>query len=74
MARYFTSQTEFRSTYGDLTDAEFVDTLYTNVLGRPGDASGKAFWINRLANGTERAIVTLQFSQSVEFKRITHTS
>ena len=36
------------------TNADFVEALYKQVLGRNSDADGKAFWLNALANGTSR--------------------
>ena len=36
------------------TNADFVEALYKQVLGRNSDADGKAFWLNTLANGTSR--------------------
>ena len=36
------------------TNEDFVDALYQQVLGRPADADGKAFWASALANGTSR--------------------
>ena len=36
------------------TNADFVEALYQQVLGRAADADGKAFWLNTLANGTSR--------------------
>ena len=36
------------------TNADFVEALYKQVLGRNSDADGKAFWVNTLANGTSR--------------------
>ena len=36
------------------TNADFVEALYQQVLGRAADADGKAFWLNALANGTSR--------------------
>ncbi len=73
-ARYFTSRAEFRATYGSLSDAQFVDLLYRNVLCRDGETGGVAYWNDRLATGTERAVVTLLFSESAEFKGKTQTA
>ncbi len=66
----FTESPEFVSTYGDLGDAAFVDLVYQNVLGRPGDAGGRAHWIAQLGNGNEtRGSVMVRFSDSAEFKK-----
>ena len=41
------------SEYAD-TDADLVDGLYTDVLGRPADAPGRAHWLDMLRRGTPR--------------------
>ncbi len=41
------------SEYAD-TDADLVDGLYTDVLGRPSDAAGRAHWLEMLNAGTPR--------------------
>ncbi len=74
MAAHFITSEEFTATYGNLTDAQFVDRLYLNVVNRPGDARGVTFWNNQLANGMSRSEVVLHFSESPEFKTLTGTS
>ena len=39
----------------------FVENLYQNLLGRPSDAEGKAFWLNALNNGTSREDLIASF-------------
>src|SRR5690606_36335640 len=39
-SRHFAGSSEFRSTYGPLTNRQYVTRLYTDVLKRPADASG----------------------------------
>ena len=41
------------SEYAD-SDADLVDGLYTDVLGRPADPAGRAHWLEMLATGTPR--------------------
>jgi hypothetical protein len=48
------------------TDAQFVTSLYNNILHRAPDQSGLDFWTAGLANGTSRASVLTQFQNSVE--------
>ena len=55
--------------YGSLTNRQFVEMVYLNVLGRPGDESGIAYWTGRLDSGKTRGAVT-GFSESSEFKRV----
>ncbi|HEX8544794.1 MAG TPA: DUF4214 domain-containing protein [Pseudomonas sp.] len=35
-----------------LTDAEFVEKIYGNILGRASDADGAQYWLDQLADGT----------------------
>jgi len=67
----FVGSQEFQNTYGDLSDEEFVQTLYRNVLDREADARGLARWTGDLANGDSRADVVLGFSQAQEFRNST---
>lgn len=73
VSQAFDSSPEFVDTYGALTDDAFVDLVYHNVLGRPAEATGRAFWINRLASGLDRGSLMIGFSESPEFIRRTGT-
>jgi hypothetical protein len=64
IAEEFYQSPEFTQSYGPLTDRQFVDQLYFNVLGRSGDTGGVDFWGAQLASGASRASVLLGFSQS----------
>lgn len=69
MARLFLRSAEFTEAFGaidTLTDAQFVDRLYQNVLGRTGDDGGVAFWNRLLDSGTDRGAVLLEFARSGE--------
>ncbi len=70
---FFAESPEFLGRYGDLSDAQFVDQIYGNVLGRPADADGRAYWIGQLAAGVTRGQVMLAFSESNEFVTKTGT-
>lgn len=74
MARMFSGTAEFRTAYDHLDDGAFVDAIYRNVLGRPPDAEGRAFWIGRLADGLPRYGLLLFFSESSEHKARTRTA
>ncbi|GGK42104.1 TAXI family TRAP transporter solute-binding subunit [Salinarimonas ramus] len=64
----FLASREFIDLYGaDLGDTDFVSALYENVLGRPGEPEGRAFWIGYLQEGGARADVLVQFTQLPEF-------
>ncbi|MEL7156519.1 MAG: DUF4214 domain-containing protein, partial [Actinomycetota bacterium] len=43
---------EFAGTYGSLSDGEFVDLVYDNVLCRAPDDAGRAYWAGLLADGS----------------------
>jgi Domain of unknown function (DUF4214) len=66
VASSFAASLEFINHYGSLSDAAFVQQLYQNVLGRPGEAGGAQFWQNALATGTGRGGVLLGFAESPE--------
>ena len=51
------------------TNADYLDQVYADVLGRPIDPSGKAYWTNKLNKGADRGSVALQFINSTEFRR-----
>jgi hypothetical protein len=52
IASQFTYQEETRGMYAaGMSDADFVSTVYNNVLGRTGDGEGFAFWSTALARG-----------------------
>ncbi|MDQ2850729.1 MAG: DUF4214 domain-containing protein [Actinomycetota bacterium] len=66
IANGFSGSMEFQTHYAQLNNNDFVSQLYQNVLGRPGDPGGQAFWVWRLDNGATRAEVGLGFSDSGE--------
>ena len=68
----FAKAEEFSRLYGTLDDTSFVNLVYTNVLGRPADASGLTYWVDdRLAVGDSRGTVMIGFSESKEYKDFT---
>jgi hypothetical protein len=65
----FIGSAEFASLYGaTLSNAEFVDRLYQNVLHRSADAGGLEFWSQMMGQGLSRADVLVGFSDSPENK------
>ncbi|MEO0822809.1 MAG: DUF4214 domain-containing protein [Pseudomonadota bacterium] len=72
----FLASDEFESTVGDpdtLTDQELVEGLYENVLGRPGEEEGIAFWTEVLAGPAFAAENTLLAFAVSEENRATAT-
>ncbi len=67
LATFFISAPEFASTYGEPTNRGFVESMYLNVLDRPGEAEGVAFWTNALDAGlADRPQIVVGFSESAE--------
>ncbi len=67
IAAEFASSAEFELTYSSLSDGEFVDLVYRNVLGRAPDSSGRQFWVNAMSTGLSRGALMASFSESEEF-------
>ncbi len=66
---HFASANEFQDTYGRLSDREFVQLVYRNVMGRGSDASGERYWLDRLRSGTSRGQLMTSFSDSPEYRQ-----
>jgi hypothetical protein len=67
VANNFLNSPEFQSTYGNLSNENYVRQLYLNVLNREGEASGIQFHVNNLNSGAIARHDTLaQFSESPE--------
>ncbi len=72
IANSFTHSDEFVSLYGkDITDKEYIDLLYHNVLSRDADSQGEEYWIKQMQNGLDKADLLLSFSNSDEFMHLT---
>ena len=51
----FGTSGEFQARYGtNTTDQQYVDALYTNVLGRSADPGGEVAWVNYLTSLTQQ--------------------
>ncbi|GAA0603310.1 hypothetical protein GCM10009416_46220 [Craurococcus roseus] len=72
LASGFLASEEFAARFGaSADDAAFVERLYQNVLGRSGEAEGRAFWCDSLGKGGARAEVLAAFSESAEHVALT---
>lgn len=65
VANFFINSPEFKNK--NLSDEEYVKTLYRTFFGREYDQEGLDFWTGRLATGTSRAYVLNFFEYSWEF-------
>ena len=72
VASSFIASTEFNQRYGEnVSNPKYVETLYTNVLGRDYDQSGYTYWLGNLNNGLEtRYELLLGFAESAENKAL----
>lgn len=68
-AEFFVRSDEFVDRYGALGNRAFVTLIYTDVLGRPGDPDGIAFWTAQLdARRRTRGQVLIGFTESAEHR------
>tara|TARA_Y100001968_G_scaffold7276_1_gene6225 strand:+ start:4843 stop:6357 length:1515 start_codon:yes stop_codon:yes gene_type:complete len=72
VASSFLASDEFKLRYGEnVTDNQYVKTLYINVLNRELDKDGYDYWVGNLNKGTEtRYEVLLGFAESTENKTL----
>lgn len=62
----FAQSPEFNATYGRLTNLQFVELVYQNVLGRTAEPAGRDYWVDRLNDGLIRGEMMIGFSESPE--------
>jgi hypothetical protein len=71
IAQNFANSPEFTDRYGALTDDQYVNLVYQNVLGRAPDAGGYDYYFTRLQSGAlTRGQMMIGFSESPEFQQI----
>ena len=72
VASSFLLSDEFKLRYGErITDNQYVENLYINVLNRELDQGGYDYWVGKLINKKEtRYEVLLGFAESVENKAL----
>jgi len=68
----FIDSPEFSATYGSLSNREFVETLYANVLPGNQDQAGRDAFTALIDGGTARAVVVEEFVNSLEFRAQTN--
>ncbi len=68
VAESFLASNEFKKKYGeDVTNEQYVKTLYQNILDREPDLDGYNYWVGQLNNGIEdRSELLLGFAESSE--------
>ncbi len=74
MADAFVASEEFQKTYGALSNNDFIQQLYMNVLGRGADQAGLDGWLSYLNEaGHDRGDVLTGFAESQENHNLTDT-
>lgn len=53
---------------GDTQVQRYVCRVYLDMLGRPADADGKAYWVNRINGGGPRYAILNSFSRTSEYR------
>ena len=72
IAEWFAESDEFEARYAGLDFEAFLDRLYTNVLGRQPDQSGKTYWLDLLNRGeVTRGTIVVYFTESAELRGLT---
>lgn len=67
IAKYFMQSQEYMAMFDPAsTDEDFINQLYTFILGRPAEPDGLAYWTAQLAAGRSRESVMVDFSESEE--------
>ncbi|MFA6197081.1 MAG: DUF4214 domain-containing protein [Sulfurimonas sp.] len=74
-AQSFTESAEFQNMYGaNVTNSDFVNLLYQNILHREADEGGYNNWLNELNHTGDRGSMITGFSNSVEYSTETAVS
>ncbi|WP_336488153.1 DUF4214 domain-containing protein [Methylobacterium nigriterrae] len=73
VAQAFLTAPEVQAKTGSLTNAQYVDMIYENALGRHLEAAGLTYWTNQFEHGASRAAVALAIAESTE-ARMYHVS
>ena len=72
VAESFLASNEFKGKYGEnISNEQYVKTLYQNILDRESDTEGYNYWVGQLNNGVEdRSELLLGFAESAENKSL----
>jgi S-layer protein len=66
IANGFSQHPVFKQVYDGLSGSAYVNALYTNILGGPGDAAGVQFWTNQLLSQTKAQVLAAFVQSSLE--------
>ena len=69
IATEFVGSQEFEQRYGTLDNAQFVELIFTNVLGHPSQADVRSYWVEEIAAGRmTRGEVLVDLAESGAFR------
>jgi hypothetical protein len=69
MADSLIASQEFNAKYGNssaMGASDYIDVLYTNVLGRAADEKGVSYWVGELDDGMSRSDALVAFATGSE--------
>jgi len=66
LAESLINSAEGKALYETLSNVQFVQQVYSNVLGRAADTGGLEFWSHALDDGVSRGKLFAEFLQSME--------
>ncbi len=69
VAYWMTQSAEYQQLYGQLDDAQFVDAIYQNLLGRDADPGGHAYWLQLVQLDGRHSVVSWM-TQTEEFATV----
>ncbi|MFA5992378.1 MAG: S8 family serine peptidase [Candidatus Pacearchaeota archaeon] len=67
---YITSEYQTLNKINGLSNEEFVEFLYNDLLGRKSDSGGFSYWLRTINSGMSRSSVAKSFILSPEFERV----
>lgn len=73
LSAHFEASSEFQQKFGNLSNNEFVQLVYSSVVGRAPDAAGLSYWVSQLDAGMSRGTLMIGFSEGPEFITLTNT-
>ena len=69
IASEFVGSREFELRYGELDNAQFVELLFTNILGDPAQADVRNYWVEEFNSGRmTRGEVLVDLAESGAFR------
>jgi hypothetical protein len=66
IANGFAQHPVFTEVYGGLDNIAFVNALYVNILGGPGDVGGVNYWVNELSVKTRAQVLSSLVQSALE--------